>query len=113
MDPLVVKIADFGLAKAVDGQTFLKTFCGTQNYVAPEILQGASGYGQMVDIYSLGVIFLFCMTGRWVMDNDALAVLRSNRISEHGIDLLWQCVQPQPRDRIPAQDALRHPWFQM
>ncbi|KAG8717085.1 hypothetical protein FRC08_008214 [Ceratobasidium sp. 394] len=113
MDPLVVKIADFGLAKAVDGQTFLKTFCGTQNYVAPEILQGASGYGQMVDIYSLGVIFLFCMTGRWVFDNDALAILRNSRISEHGIDLLWRCVQPQPRDRISAQDALHHPWFQV
>ncbi|KAG9103379.1 hypothetical protein FRC06_011258 [Ceratobasidium sp. 370] len=34
MDPLVVKIADFGLAKAVDGQTFLKTFCGTQKYAS-------------------------------------------------------------------------------
>ncbi|KAG9128509.1 hypothetical protein FRC07_005876 [Ceratobasidium sp. 392] len=84
MEPLVVKIADFGLAKAVDGQTFLKTFCGTQNYVAPEILQGASGYGQMVDIYSLGVIFLFCMTGRWVFDNDALAILRNSKVSENG-----------------------------
>lgn len=111
MDPFIVKIADFGLAKAVDGQTFLKTFCGTQNYVAPEILQGAPGYGQMVDIYSLGVIFLFCMTGRWVFDEEALMILRHSGATENCIDLLHRCVQPQPRDRISAKDALRHPWF--
>ncbi|QRW16471.1 Serine/threonine-protein kinase [Rhizoctonia solani] len=82
LDPFFVKIADFGLAKAVDGRTFLKTFCGTQNYVAPEILQGAAGYGQMVDIYSLGVIFLFCMTGKWVLDYEALAILEVAGVSE-------------------------------
>ncbi|CAE6437047.1 unnamed protein product [Rhizoctonia solani] len=89
LDPFFVKIADFGLAKAVDGQTFLKTFCGTQNYVAPEILQGAPGYGQMVDIYSLGVIFLFCMTGKWVFDHEALAILEHAGVSEDG-----KCIQP-------------------
>ncbi|KAG8734226.1 hypothetical protein FRC11_008127 [Ceratobasidium sp. 423] len=111
LDPFLVKIADFGLAKAVDGRTFLKTFCGTQNYVAPEILQGASGYGQMVDVYSLGVIFLFCMTGKWVFDYEALAILQRARVSENGVDLLRRCVQPQPQDRISASDALNHPWF--
>ncbi|KAJ1309149.1 hypothetical protein OPQ81_004822 [Rhizoctonia solani] len=111
LDPFFVKIADFGLAKAVDGQTFLKTFCGTQNYVAPEILQGATGYGQMVDIYSLGVIFLFCMTGKWVFDYEALAILQHADVSEDCIDLLRRCVQPQPQDRISSSDALKHPWF--
>ncbi|GAB1519633.1 hypothetical protein RhiTH_002701 [Rhizoctonia solani] len=111
LDPFFVKIADFGLAKAVDGRTFLKTFCGTQNYVAPEILQGAAGYGQMVDIYSLGVIFLFCMTGKWVLDYEALAILEVAGVSEDCIDLLRRCVQPRPQDRISAKDALQHPWF--
>ncbi|CAE6364487.1 unnamed protein product [Rhizoctonia solani] len=111
LDPLFVKIADFGLAKAVDGQTFLKTFCGTQNYVAPEILQGAPGYGQMVDIYSLGVIFLFCMTAKWVLDYEALAILEDAGVSKDCIDLLQRCVQPQPQDRISAKDVLEHPWF--
>ncbi|ELU45411.1 Pkinase domain-containing protein [Rhizoctonia solani AG-1 IA] len=52
------------------------------SYVAPEILQGAAGYGQMVDIYSLGVIFLFCMTGKWVLDYEALAILEVAGVSE-------------------------------
>lgn len=35
--PLLVKLTDFGLAKRVENdQTFLKTFCGTMLYLAPE-----------------------------------------------------------------------------
>ena len=38
LDPIQVKISDFGLAKMVqDEQTFLKTFCGTMLYLAPEV----------------------------------------------------------------------------
>ena len=37
-DPIEVKISDFGLAKMVrDEETFLKTFCGTMLYLAPEV----------------------------------------------------------------------------
>lgn len=37
-DPIEVKISDFGLAKMVrDEGTFLKTFCGTVLYLAPEV----------------------------------------------------------------------------
>lgn len=37
-DPLRVKLSDFGLSKVVNNQeTFLKTFCGTLLYCAPEV----------------------------------------------------------------------------
>lgn len=37
-DPFVVKLTDFGLSKVVaDDLTFLKTFCGTLLYCAPEV----------------------------------------------------------------------------
>lgn len=40
-DPLVVKISDFGLAKMVQSEdTFLRTFCGTMLYLAPEVYPG-------------------------------------------------------------------------
>lgn len=40
-EPLVVKISDFGLAKMVQAEeTFLKTFCGTMLYLAPEVYPG-------------------------------------------------------------------------
>ena len=36
-EPLRVKLSDFGLSKMVMDQTFLKTFCGTLLYCAPEV----------------------------------------------------------------------------
>jgi len=40
-DPIQVKISDFGLAKMVQNEdTFLKTFCGTMLFLAPEVFPG-------------------------------------------------------------------------
>lgn len=40
-DPIQIKISDFGLAKMVNNEeTFLKTFCGTMLYLAPEVFPG-------------------------------------------------------------------------
>ena len=41
-EPLFVKLSDFGLSKMIghDNKTFLKTFCGTLLYCAPEVYPG-------------------------------------------------------------------------
>lgn len=44
-NPLRVKLSDFGLSKCIANQeTFLKTFCGTLLYCAPEIYPGYASY---------------------------------------------------------------------
>ncbi|KAI0058110.1 kinase-like protein [Artomyces pyxidatus] len=57
-DPPIAKVADFGLAKAVDSFTMLKTMCGTPSYLAPEVVNQSSneGYDHLVDSWSVGVI---------------------------------------------------------
>ena len=41
LTPFIVKLSDFGLSKIVDDkETFLKTFCGTMMYCAPEVYPG-------------------------------------------------------------------------
>lgn len=44
LDPLRVKLSDFGLSKVVQEETFLKTFCGTLLYCAPEIYPEYDNY---------------------------------------------------------------------
>ncbi|MCJ1306781.1 hypothetical protein MMC25_000424 [Agyrium rufum] len=78
-DPISVKLSDFGLSKVVkDEETFLRTFCGTLLYCAPEIypeydryIQGLprsrprrqqksegnkAPYSSAVDVWSLGAV---------------------------------------------------------
>ena len=46
-DPLLIKLSDFGLSKSVvDQETFLKTFCGTLLYCAPEVYPDYNTYAQ-------------------------------------------------------------------
>ncbi|VDP05771.1 unnamed protein product, partial [Soboliphyme baturini] len=54
-----VKLADFGMCKeGIHGGVLTSTFCGTPDYIAPEILQEID-YGSSVDWWALGVLILF------------------------------------------------------
>jgi serine/threonine protein kinase len=58
-----VKITDFGLSKEMTSPTELThTFCGTPEYLAPEVILG-NGYGQPIDWWSLGALTFEMLTG--------------------------------------------------
>lgn len=55
----IYKIADFGFARPVKSGT-ASTVCGTQKYMAPEILKNLP-YTRSVDIWALGILFYFML----------------------------------------------------
>ncbi|XP_017070900.1 ribosomal protein S6 kinase beta-2 [Drosophila eugracilis] len=58
-----VKLTDFGLCKEhIQGGIVTHTFCGTIEYMAPEILT-RSGHGKAVDWWSLGALMFDMLTG--------------------------------------------------
>ena len=48
-------LADFGVSR-LSGNRMMKTTVGTPTYIAPEILESETGYGQEVDMWSVGVM---------------------------------------------------------
>ena len=81
-DDGVLKIADFGIARAVDSSrlTQLGTVLGTASYIAPEQALGEA-VGPQADIYSLGAVLYQLLTGRPPYDIESLAELAEQQRS--------------------------------
>ena len=57
-----IKLADFGLARAVSAATTTKTLMGTVGYVAPELVT-RTGADERTDLYTVGIILYEMLTG--------------------------------------------------
>ncbi|KLO16032.1 Pkinase-domain-containing protein [Schizopora paradoxa] len=126
-DPPILKVADFGLAKAVDSMTKFKTTCGTPCYLAPEVIlreNQEEGYDELVDSWSVGVI-VFCM-----MSNSSPFIeeetedirrrfqtrvidwnLLTSDISPTARDFIRRLLENDPKLRMSCAAALEHPWL--
>ena len=124
--PTHVKLADFGLAKIIQSDG-LKTFCGTPQYFAPEVLQrrttvaGSGRYGKPADVWSLGVILYILLTGRppFGADLDPMkAYLNALEFDDpvwkampQAQDLVQQMLRLDPKRRITVRQACDHVWI--
>lgn len=57
-----LKLADFGLATKVVRNNLARSFCGTAEYLAPEMLQG-KGHDHTVDLWTLGILLYEMLVG--------------------------------------------------
>ena len=122
-----VTLVDFGLAKALMARERAENVCGTLAYVAPEAL-AAGQYGQGVDVWALGVAMHVLLTGAWPFDDEDEDELMDSIIaceldfsetaheefswiSPDAVDLLTGLLEPNPKHRLTAAQALEHSWF--
>ena len=124
-----VKLTDFGLAKSVT-QEGLKTFCGTPQYFAPEVLRrnytiaGKGRYGREADMWSLGVILYILLSGMPPFDvSQGFEALGDFKIkfpescwqgvSSSARDLVRQLLMTDPKKRLSVVGACEHRWILM
>jgi hypothetical protein len=86
--PDTVKVLDFGLVKAIDSPeadgniTQADTILGTPNYLAPEAISDPEGVGAPSDVYALGAIGFFLVTGRAVFSGRSVIEVCSKHLND-------------------------------
>ncbi|CAH8571664.1 unnamed protein product [Schistosoma intercalatum] len=124
----LIKVTDFGVSKLVDEGTMLRTFCGTPDYLAPEVLKtaGCGTYTCVIDVWSLGVILYICLVGyppftkqRKDFDLETQIInglydfpkMFWHGISEEAINLIKHMLVVNPVNRSSIYDVLEDPWL--
>ncbi|CAH0753270.1 unnamed protein product [Bemisia tabaci] len=103
-----IKLTDYGMCKEGIGPgDTTSTFCGTPNYIAPEILRGED-YSFSVDWWALGILLYEMMVGRSPFDVSGAA----DNPEQNTEDYLFQVILEQniriPRSlSVKARSALR------
>ncbi|XP_018907623.1 ribosomal protein S6 kinase beta-1 isoform X3 [Bemisia tabaci] len=121
-----VKLTDFGLCKEhIQDDTVTHTFCGTIEYMAPEILT-RSGHGKAVDWWSLGALLYDMLTGTppYTGENRKRTIERIMKgrlylppyLSSDARDLIKRLLKRYPHQRLGSspEDGLeirRHCFF--
>ncbi|KAL9957916.1 hypothetical protein ACROYT_G034871 [Oculina patagonica] len=121
-----IKITDFGLCKEdITYGATTKTFCGTPEYLAPEVLED-NDYGRAVDWWGVGVVMYEMMCGRlpfYNRDHEVLfelilteEVKFPSRISDKARTVLAGLLEKNPTKRLgggpdDAKEVMKHPFF--
>ncbi|XP_047323378.1 mitogen-activated protein kinase kinase kinase YODA-like [Impatiens glandulifera] len=118
-----VKLADFGMAKHINGQPCPLSLKGSPYWMAPEVIKNSSGCNLAVDIWSLGCTVLEMANGKppWSQYEGVAAMFKignskelpviPDELGDHGKDFVRQCLQRNPANRPTAAQLLDHPFI--
>ncbi|XP_059113070.1 sperm motility kinase X-like [Peromyscus eremicus] len=113
------KLCDFGLStKVIPGQR-LSGFCGTLNYCAPELFGKETYDGHTTDIWSLGVLLFFMVTGCLPFnDYSSVRVIQQILTADFRVplhvsidirDVILKLLIINPYRRLTTGQIMRHP----
>ncbi len=103
-EPDVVKVLDFGLVKAIDdakqaGRTDQRGLTGTPHYMSPEAIQLPNSVDARSDLYAVGAVGYFLLTGGPVFEAESVMDLCQKHVAESPLP-------PSQRSRTPIPAEL-------
>jgi serine/threonine protein kinase len=121
-------IVDFGFTKYLEPGEKTHTFCGTPNYIAPEVIT-SMGHGKEVDFWALGVVIYEMVSGdnpffhdgmeqsemyEAIVEQDPYEMRDGVTATDQVRELTDLLLLKDPQERLGAlgfQEILDHPWF--
>ncbi|WP_431038829.1 protein kinase domain-containing protein [Streptomyces sp. P6-2-1] len=116
LSPEGPRVIDFGISRAADQQTLTMTgrIIGTPPFMSPEQLQAPRGVGPRSDVFSLGTLLVYSVTGHGPFDADSPYMTAYQVVHEEPtLDAVPQplravverCLDKEP-ERRPSADEL-------
>ncbi|OQR71229.1 cAMP-dependent protein kinase catalytic subunit alpha-like [Tropilaelaps mercedesae] len=118
-----LKLTDFGYAKPLTNVTY--TFCGTPEYMAPEVFT-RRGYGVSVDWWAVGILIYEILFGRTPFADEATYKIYKRvrnddvdfpkQVSKNASSIMMKLLIKDPMSRLGvqqngAESVKQHPWF--
>lgn len=112
-----LKLADFGMAKVLKENEKSNSFCGTPEYLAPEIIFG-NGHDRMADWWSFGIMIFEMLCGIPPFYNENIEYMyqlikqasikfpKCLNLSEDAKNLILRLLVVNPKQRLGAQSGL-------
>ena len=116
-----VLLADYGWSNFKKDEDVRKTFCGTPEYIAPEMLR-KEAHDHRIDIWSVGVLMFELLAGYSPFsaksNNDLYYNIKKLRIHwpndfpPIAKNLVLSILKLNPKERPSLEEILNHKWFQ-
>ena len=123
-------LSDYGIATHCKEGEKRKTYCGTDEYLAPEVIRGEP-YDEKIDIWAIGILIYECVSSsgktpfnkldflqrtddnkEYIIKNDKdLKIKYDKDFDPLAKNLIEKILKINPNDRLPIDDILNHIFF--